>query len=77
MNHQLPLICQHLFEYPSDLGMNYNGDGETLRGVCKYCGAIQDRKGSRWSERVMEKYIIMTPLREWNDNFDLGQLLGD
>ena len=54
-------MCRHVFEYPEDTRENYNPDGKTLTGVCKYCGIKQRAYGMRWSIPLEEAFLQQVP----------------
>ena len=49
-------MCNHIFDYSDDVGENYNPDGETLTGICRYCGLKQKSYGMRWAIRIIENH---------------------
>ena len=49
-------MCNHVFKYPLDIKENYNPDGKTLTGVCKYCGAKKRAYGMRGALPIFEKF---------------------
>ena len=54
-------MCRHVFEYPEDIKENYNPDGKTLTGICRFCGAKQIAHGRRWTISLEEKIIDRKP----------------
>jgi hypothetical protein len=56
----------HIYIYPDDIKSNYNSDGKTLTGVCKYCGAKQKSLGRRWSIPVEENFLQQIPYGKSN-----------
>ena len=57
-------MCNHVFSYPPDTRENYNPDGETLTGICKYCGIIRKSYGMQWSISREESFRKLDPLGE-------------
>jgi len=49
-------MCNHLFEYPEDKEKNYNPDGKTLTGICRYCGTKNKALGFRGADDIIEKF---------------------
>ena len=49
-------MCNHIFDYPDDVRGNYNPDGETLTGTCRYCGVKKKAYGLRWAMRIVEEH---------------------
>ena len=54
-------MCNHVFRYPEDRAENYNPDGVTLTGVCKFCGAKQKSYGLRWMIPIEESFAQRVP----------------
>ena len=58
-------MCQHVFNFPAEVKGNYNPDGQTLTGVCKFCGAKQKAYGIRWmiekEENALEQRFFNMP----------------
>ena len=57
-------MCKHLFEYLPDYPENYNPDGKTLTGVCKYCGVKQKAYGMRWMIPRYDNFLEQVPFGE-------------
>jgi len=58
-------MCKnHVFSYPEDTRGNYNLDGKTLTGICRYCGAKQKSYGRRWSIQIEEAFLQQDPIGE-------------
>ena len=57
-------MCQHVFNYPQDKRENYNPDGKTLTGKCRFCNAVQNAYGMRWSIPIEEKFLNVNPYGE-------------
>ena len=57
-------MCKHVFEYPEDTRNNYNIDGKTLTGVCRYCGVTQKAYGMRWIIPIEESFLQQIPYGE-------------
>lgn len=49
-------MCKHSFDFPPDIKENYNLDGKTLTGVCRYCGAKEIAYGMRWTIPFVDKF---------------------
>uniref|UniRef100_A0A6M3LB64 Uncharacterized protein n=1 Tax=viral metagenome TaxID=1070528 RepID=A0A6M3LB64_9ZZZZ len=61
-------MCNHVFRYPEDKRENYNSDGETLTGVCKYCGKQERAYGLRWVIRMEENFLWQDPCWEFDNS---------
>ena len=68
-------MCNHVYDYPMDARENYNPDGKTLTGVCKYCGVKQKAYGMRWAILVEEKFLQYTPYGEVTLEFDNSKII--
>ncbi len=54
-------MCTHVFDYPDDEIENYNMDGKTITGICRYCGRRNKSYGVKWSVPVMDRYYYGDP----------------
>ncbi len=68
-------MCNHVFDYPMDTKENYNLDGKTLTGVCRYCGAKEKAYGMRWSIPIEENFLQQVPYGETQLEFDKTRIM--
>lgn len=58
-----------------DTKENYNLDGKTLTGVCRYCGAKEKAYGMRWSIPIEENFLQQVPYGETQLEFDKTRIM--
>jgi len=54
-------MCEHVFNYPPDIKENYDLNGKTLTGVCRYCGVQQKSYGMRWAIPHVDTFLEKNP----------------
>ncbi len=68
-------MCNHVFSFSEDTRENYNSDGKTLMGICKYCGLKKKAYGMRWAIKVEESLLEVDPYNEVNEIFDKSRII--
>jgi len=68
-------MCNHVFGYPIDRKENYNPDGKTLTGICKYCGVKQKSYGMRWTIPIEENFLQEIPFGDSIFEFDKSAII--
>ncbi len=57
-------MCNHVFNYSEDKRKNYNPDGKTLTGICRYCGVEERAYGMRGFIPIEERFLQPIPYGE-------------